>query len=101
MTQKIDFEQMWQDTRNHLAKLSRDTMDLLKKGEKEVVMASGKAKVNFEIMLLKAKKEQLYYLIGKESVKRGKSAKADRLIKEVEDLNKNITANKKLLRKFK
>lgn len=101
MAKKKDFEEMWFDTKNQLVKLSKETMEFLKKGEKEVVKVSGKAKVNFEIMLLKAKKEQLYYLIGKESVKRGKSAKVDKLVKEVKGLNSQISANKRLLHKYK
>lgn len=98
---KKDFEKMFRDTKNQLVKLSGETMELLKKGEKEVVKASGKAKINFEIMLLKVKKEQLYYLIGKEAVKKGKTAKVAKLIKEVKDMSNQITAQKKQLKKVK
>lgn len=101
MAKKKDFEQMWYDTKNQLAKLSRDTMVLLKKGEKEVVKLSGQAKINFEIMVLKAKKEQLFYLIGKEAVKKGKSAKADKLIKEAKGISGQIAAQKRQLKKVK
>ena len=98
---KQDFEKMWLETKQQVLKLSKETLNLLKKGEKEVVRASGKAKVGFEIMVLKAKKEQLYYLIGKEAVKKGKSNKASKLINEVRDLSKQIAAQKKLLKKVK
>ncbi|MFC1645745.1 hypothetical protein ACFL2Y_01025 [Candidatus Omnitrophota bacterium] len=100
-TQKKDFEKMWLETKHQVLKLSKETLDLLKKGEKEVVKASGKAKISIEIMVLKAKKEQLYYLIGKESVKRGKTSKVDKLVKEVKSLNSQIGAQKKLLKKAK
>ena len=101
VAQKKDFEKMWLETKQQVLKLSRETLDLLKKGEKEVVKASGKAKISFEIMVLKAKKEQLYYLIGKESVKKGKTAKVTKLINEVKSINRQIAAQKKLLKKVK
>ncbi len=98
---KKDFEKMWLETKQQVLKLSKETLNLLKKGEKEVVRASGKAKINFEIMIIKAKKEQSYYLIGKEIVKSGKTTKVAKLIKEVKDLNNQITAQKRLLKKAK
>jgi len=98
---KKDFEKMWLETKHQVLKLSKETLDLLKKGEKEVVKASGKAKISLEVMVLKAKKEQLYYLIGKEIVKSGKTTKVDKLIKEVKDLNNQIAAQKRLLKKAK
>ena len=99
MAKKKDFEQIFSDTKDQLMKLSKETMEMLKKGEEEVVKASGKAKLNFEIMLLKVKKEQLYYLIGKEAVKKNKSAKMDRLAKDIKDIDSQIAAKKRFLQK--
>ncbi|MFC1708500.1 hypothetical protein ACFL2J_00370 [Candidatus Omnitrophota bacterium] len=96
---KQDFEKMWQETKKQVTKLSKETLDLLKKGEEEVVKASGKAKINFEIVMLKVKKEQLFYLIGKEVVKKGKNAKVSKLIDEARKLGSQITAQKRLSRK--
>ncbi|MFH1622173.1 MAG: hypothetical protein ABIA97_03535 [Candidatus Omnitrophota bacterium] len=103
-TQKKDFEKMWQNTKEQVYKLSKEAMDLLQKGEKEVTKASGKAKVNFETALLKLKREQLFHVIGKECYKllknkKGISPKVAKLIKEVKDFDRQISANKKLLRK--
>ena len=99
-----DFEKIWRDTKVQVFKFSKETLDLLKKGEKEVVKASGKAKINFEIMLSKLKREQLFYIIGKESFKsskkkRGSGARVAKLVKEVKEIEKQIDANKKLLHK--
>lgn len=101
MTKNKDFEQMWNDTKDQIYKLSHEALSLLKKGEKEVVKTSGKAKVNFETMLLKLKKEQLYYLIGKESIKRGSNTKVDRLVKQIKEIDSQIAANNKLIKKLK
>jgi hypothetical protein len=99
MAKKKDFEQVLTDTKKQLIKLSGETMEMLKKGEKEVVKASGKAKLKFEIMLLKVKKEQLYYLLGKEAVKKRKSAKMDKLAKEIKDIDNQILTKKRQLSK--
>ena len=95
---------MWKDTKKQLFKVSRETLDLLKKGEGEIVKASGKAKVNFENVLLKLKREQLLYIIGKEAVKLLKKSKVtnatlSKLLKEVKDIESQISKNNKLLRK--
>jgi len=99
-----DFEKMWKDTKQQLSKVSQETLELLKKGESEIVKVSGKAKINFENLLLKLKKEQLFYIIGKESYKllrKSKlgNAKLTSLNKEIKEIERQISANNKLLRK--
>lgn len=101
-----NFEKLWKDTRKYLTKFSKDAQVLIKKGEKEIVKLSGQAKINFEIIALKLKREQLLHIVGKEYVKllkRGKStnAKLYSLVKEIRNLEKQITANKRLLNKKK
>jgi hypothetical protein len=99
-----DFEKMWDETKNRIYNLSKEAVDLIKKGEKEVSKASNKAKINFETTLLQLKKEQLFHLIGKEYYKSSGCCKTvipsvDKLVGQVGELDSQIKANNKLLRK--
>jgi vacuolar-type H+-ATPase subunit H len=92
---KIDFNKIWQETKEQLVQLSKDTTDFLKRGEEEISKVSGQAKKNFENMVLKLKKEQLFYFVGKEAYKllknkRVPKASLKKLIEEVKNIDKQI-----------
>ena len=99
-----DLKKIWGETKKEFSKLSKDAVILLKKGEKEAVRFSEKGKLNFENTLLKLKKEQIYYTLGKEAVKAYKKNQPDsatlrRLMGQLDAIDKQVSSNKKALKK--
>ena len=72
MSSNYDFKKELEKTKVQLAKLSQEAVKIAKKGEKEIVEFSRNSKLHLDSTSITLKKEQLYYLIGKEYV----SAKA-------------------------
>ena len=100
---KKEFEKMWKDSKKYLKQASKDTLVLLKKGEKQVAELSGKGKLNFEVMLLKAKKEQIYYSLGKGAVsflnnKPQVPAKLKKFLRQLSSIDDQIKKNQRMLK---
>ncbi len=69
MAKQYDFKGEWEKTLEQLAKFSKDALEVAKKGEKELVKFSRIGKLHIDATAVSLKREQLYYLIGKEYIK--------------------------------
>ena len=102
---QVDFQKVWEDAKEEALRLSKDIGLWVKKGEKEIVKLSGQAKVNYEIMRLKVNKEQLLHSIGKgyyaSQIGKKTSIKLDKLVDNIKKIDKQISVNKRLLKKKK
>ena len=67
-TKEIDIQKeikkIWDQTKKNLLKLSQETVNLVKRGEKEVVRASKIGKLQLDILGIKRKREILCRQIG-------------------------------------
>ncbi len=64
-----DFKKEWEKTRKQLTQFGREAVKIAQKGEKEFVKLSRVGKLHMDSAAIGLKKEQLFYLIGKEYVK--------------------------------
>ncbi len=69
MDNQYDFKSEWEKTKKQLIKFSKEAVETVKKGEKELIKFSQKSKVHIDATAVSLKKEKLFYLIGKECVK--------------------------------
>ena len=69
MAKEHDFKKDWDKMKQQLNQFSKEAMVLAKKGEKEFVRFSHRGKLRLSSTAIDLKREQLYYLIGKEYVK--------------------------------
>ncbi|MFA5038780.1 MAG: hypothetical protein WC732_03780 [Candidatus Omnitrophota bacterium] len=58
-------KEIWPDAQKHISKISKETLKTLKKSEKQLKAVYGKTKRSTEELILKAKREELYYQLGK------------------------------------
>jgi len=106
MSNQYDFKKEWEKTRNQLVKFSKEAVETAKRGEKELVEFSRRSKLHVDATAISLKREQLYYLIGKEYAN-GQSAekptsKLAKLVKELKVAEKEQKAlNRKLKSKSK
>ena len=68
MPKEHDFKKDWQKTRQQLTQFSKEALILAKKGEQEFIKFSHRGKLYLDSTAIDLKREQLYYLIGKEYV---------------------------------
>jgi hypothetical protein len=102
MTIKYDFKQEWKKRRDQLSKLSKEALQVAKKGEKEFFELSRKTKIHVDSTALTLKKEHLYYLIGKEYVNtQGTDKSTSKLMKFVSELKKANRQQLALKRRLK
>ena len=64
-----DLKNDWPKIKKQLLDVSQQAMELVKKGEEEVVKLTKKGKLQVDLASCSLKREQLYYQIGKEFVK--------------------------------
>jgi hypothetical protein len=88
----------------HLEGVGKDTKDLVRRGEDELVKISKMGKTQFEILALSVKKEQLYRQIGMrvwQLSTKGKltTKKLRSLCKELSHINKKVKTKKKAMSK--
>ena len=105
MSNQYNFKKEWESTKKQLVKFSKEAMDVVKKGEKEIVKFSKKTKLQIDTTAINLKKEKLYYLIGKEYVKKGNSSKQSvkmkKLIDELKSAQKDVKDIKGKLKETK
>lgn len=99
-----NLQKVWEDAKKEATRLSKDISRWVKKGEKELVKLSGKAKVSYDILGLKVKKEQLLHALGKEHYAASQSgrrpgATAGKLIKQIQDIDAKLVLEQQLLKK--
>lgn len=60
-----EFDRIWPQAQKNIAKINKDVVKLLKKSEENFVSASKTVKKGVEKLVLKARREELYYELGK------------------------------------
>ena len=83
MADKHDYRKDWEKTKKQLLKFSKEAMEVVKKGEEELIKLTKKSKFHIDSTAISLKKEKLYYLIGKEYVKAEKGPKGKEKIKKL------------------
>ena len=96
-----DFRKEWPKIKRQLVQVSREALDLAKKGERELIRFSRKGKLHFDATALSLKKEHLFLLIGKEYVKAGcprtQTSQLKKFIEELKKIDKETRRLKKSL----
>lgn len=92
MAKEHDFKKDWEKARQQLNQVSKEAVKLAKKGEQEFVKFSHRGKLHLDSTAIDLKREQLYYLIGKEYVNAKAPAEPTaaltKLLDELEKINK-------------
>jgi hypothetical protein len=101
---KQSIEKMWPDIRKRLRKISSDALELAKYSEDKVKKLSQKSKLQFELVALQLKREQLYYKLGKTACTllntgKLKTKELKALHTQIIDLTRRISSTKKGLKK--
>lgn len=60
-----EFERIWPQVKKNLSKINKDIIKIAQESEKNLIHISKKVKKNTERMIIKAKREELYYELGK------------------------------------
>jgi len=92
---------VWEITQRQLDKMVKEATVLAKKSEVYLRDISGKGKIEAEILISKAKREKLYYDLGKTVAAvtgKNRKKKVELLQKELSGLNRNIKRNERLLK---
>lgn len=96
MTTPYDFKKEWDKTKKQLVKIGQESLKVAKKGEEEFVKLSHRGKLHLDSTAASLKREQLYYLIGKEYVKAKQPEKPtpqlSQLLDDLEKVNKEQRA---------
>jgi len=92
MSPDSNFQKDWETIRKKLVDFSEDALKLAHKGEKEIVRLSAEGKKALDSATLSMKKEQLFYLVGKEYIKAKcpgqPNARISKLLEEFNTLEK-------------
>ena len=92
MPKEHDFKKDLEKAKQQLGQFSKEAMVLAKKGEKEFLKFSHRGKLHLDSTTIDLKREQLYYLIGKEYVKAKAptqpTATLTKLLDELEKIDK-------------
>lgn len=60
-----EVEKIWPQAKKNISKFNKDASKLLKKSEKDMSLISKKIKTGVNKLVAKAKREELYYELGK------------------------------------
>lgn len=89
MVKEHDFKKDWEKARKQLDLISKEAIVLAKKGEQEFIKLSHRGKLHLSSTAIDLKREQLYYLLGKEYVKAKAPAQpTSAMTKWLEDLER-------------
>jgi hypothetical protein len=90
---------VWKKTKKQLNKAAQETSRLIKKGEGHIKDLSFKGKIKSEILILKTKRESLYYYLGRAVAisKTKTNKKIEKIQKEINEINKEIKIKEKAL----
>lgn len=61
-----EIEKIWPQAQENITKINKDAIKLLKKGEKNLLAIYKTTKKKTEELIFKAKREELYYELGKQ-----------------------------------
>lgn len=105
MPKEHDFKKDWQRTRQQLTQFSKEALILAKKGEQEFIKFSHRGKLHLDSTAIDLKREQLYYLVGKEYVKAKAPAQPTtamvKFLDEIERIDKEQKAVRNELKSVK
>ena len=97
-----NLSKIWEMTQSQLTSLAKEASILAKKSEAYIRDISGKGKIEAEILIAKAKREKLYYELGKTMAcakkSPGKEKKIEQLQRQIATLNREVNRNEKLLK---
>jgi len=101
---KKNIEKAWPEVKDRLYKIGKDALELAKYGEEKVVKLSKKSKLQFGLVTLQLKREQLYYKLGKEALsllKKGviKNKKLKSMYGQISILDKQINSIKRNIKR--
>lgn len=88
-------QEIWPDAQETISKISKDAAKTLKKSEKQLKAAYEKTRQSAEQLVLKAKREELYYELGKSVAPllmpvHLKNKKVRELHAQIKNLNKQL-----------
>ena|SRR3989338_1973583 len=98
MPKERDFKKDWEKARQQLNQFSKEALVLAKKGEKEFIKFSHRGKLHLDSTAIDLKREQLYYLIGKEYVKAKAPAQPTATLTKLFDELEKIDQEQKAVR---
>ena len=96
-----ELQKDWEKAKEQIVRLSKDALDLAKKGEAELVTLSKKTRIHFDLTALSLHKEKLIYQIGKEFIKSKVEVSSVTLKKLLQEFHKLENDEKKLRNKIK
>lgn len=90
-----EIEKIWPQAKENISKFHKDVVELMKKSEKDIAIVSKRVKTNIEKLVAKAKREELYYELGKNvapllTSDQLKNKNILKITAEIRQLNKNI-----------
>ncbi|MFB3919534.1 hypothetical protein BU251_03625 [Candidatus Velamenicoccus archaeovorus] len=88
-------EEVWPDAQKNISKISHKTLKTLKKSEKQLLAIYDKTKKKTEQLILQAKREELYYELGKAmapllSSDQLKNKTILKIYSEIQEVNKQL-----------
>lgn len=99
---QYDFKKEWEKAKKQFVKFGQEAVELAKRGEKEFKKLSHRGKLHLDSTAVNLKREHLYYLLGRESIKaKVPMDQYPTLQPLVEELNKLEEEQKLLKRKIK
>jgi predicted glycosyltransferase len=60
-----ELEKIWPQAKKNISKFQKDVVGLMEKSEKDIAVISKKVKTNIDKLVSQAKREELYYELGK------------------------------------
>ncbi len=93
-------EEVWPDAQKNISKISHKTLKTLKKSEKQLLAIYDKTKKKTEQLILQAKREELYYELGKAmapllSSDQLKNKTILKIYSEIQEVNKQLRSKAK------
>ncbi len=90
-----EIEKIWPGAKKKLSKVNKDVSRVMKESEKNLSSLYKNIKKNTDILIAKAKREELYYQLGRSvagalTEKQKKSRKISRIYSQLQQLNKKI-----------
>jgi hypothetical protein len=94
-----EIEKIWPDAQKNLSKINKDVTRVMQEGEKNFNIFYAQAKKKTEEIVMKAKREELYYELGKcvaplLTSDQLKDKKVLKIYTDIEQLNKKIRSKK-------
>lgn len=98
-TVRKEIEKIWPEAKKNISKVNKDLTKLMKKSEKNLSDFYSNVKKKTDLLLLKAKREELYYELGKSlspllTSDQLKNKNILRISTEIRQLNKKLRSKR-------